>query len=223
MANRPVSRRDLPILICGAAVWARMATPAAAQSAEEDRIFFSKSFPGSVPAYFEAVVSATGAVTYREAADEPDPIQFELSVQERAEVFALAERLDFFRKPLASSRKVAFTGDKILRFESEGGQGSEAAFTFTENQDAKALVDWFERLSETERHLIELERTAQFDRLGVNKTLLQFQASFDAGRIIAAKQFLPILRKIADQAKYVHIARTRAASLVQRIEESAEE
>ena len=73
-------------------------------------------------------------------------------------LFETAEKLNRFRRPLASSLKTAFTGDKILRYVSETGETSEAAFVYTEVDEAKELVSWFLKLSETERHLIELER-----------------------------------------------------------------
>ena len=184
----------------------------------ESRIFFSKSFPGSVPAYFEVSLSASGQASYREAPDEADPLTFKLRPEEAAEIFGLAEKLEYFKKPVGSTKKVAFTGEKTLRFESSAGEHQELKFSFSEDLDAKALVGWFERIALTERHLIDLERTAQFDRLGVNKSLLLFQSSFDEGRTVAVQQFLPVLQKIAEGSKYVHVARSRAASLVERIE-----
>lgn len=187
----------------------------------ENRIFFSKSFPGSVPAYFEIELSSSGETLYREAPGEADPLTFKLRPEETGEIFGLVEKLEYFKRPVASSRKVAFTGEKTLRFESSVGERQELKFSFSEDLDAKALVVWFERIAQTERHLIELERAAQFDRLGVNKALLQFQTSFDDGRTVAAEQFLPILKKIAEGSKYVHVARSRAASLVERIETAA--
>jgi hypothetical protein len=183
----------------------------------ENRIFFSKSFPGSVPAYFEVELSASGQARYREAPDEADPLTFKLRPAESAEIFGLAEKLEYFKKPVASTKKVAFTGDKTFRFLSSTREHQELKFSFSEDLDAKALVDWFERIALTERHLIELERTAQFDRLGVNKALLLFQTSFDDGRTVAVQQFLPVLKRIAEGSKYVQVARSRAASLVERI------
>ena len=117
---------------------------------------------------------------------------------------------------------MAFTGEKTFRFDSSAGEHQEIKFSFSEDLDAKALVDWFDRIALTERHLIDLERAAQFDRLGVNKALLLFQTSFDDGRTVAPQQFLPILKKIAAGAKYVHVARSRAASLVERIESASQ-
>jgi hypothetical protein len=184
----------------------------------QGRIVFTKSFPGSVPAYFEVDLKATGEATYRESTEDADPLKFVLRPEETAAIFSLAQELDYSAAPMRNERKIAFTGDKTIRFEDSTGVRRETKFIHTEDPHAKDLLVWFERIAETERHLIELERTAQFDRLGVNKTLLLFQASYDRGRIVAGNQFLPILKNIASGNKYVHIARARAASLVESIE-----
>jgi hypothetical protein len=186
-----------------------------------DRIYFSKSFPKSVPAYYEVEVARSGKVTYREAPGEEVPVEFELVADETAKVFELAESLDRFRMTLNLNRKVAFTGDKVFRFEPGAGERSEAKFVYTENPEALKLLEWFEKVGETERHLIELERVAQFDHLGVNKRLLQFQISLEKDRIVSPAQFLPILEKIAAQKKIVQLARSRAAGLAERIGRSS--
>jgi hypothetical protein len=190
-------------------------------SGVEDRIFFSKEFPGSVPPYFEVVLDAGGKAVYRESGDDEVPIEFQIHSREAQKVFGWAQALDLFRKEIGSQRKIAFTGNKVLRFISPGGDIHEARFSHTELPDAQEIVRWFERVAETERHLIELERVTQFDRLGINKILLLFQSSFDKGRVVAAQQFLPILSKIASDKRVVHIARARATALIQRIEEGA--
>ena len=183
-----------------------------------ERVFFSKTFPKGVPPYFQVLLDASRTVTYSEDAEGADPTPFEVSAKKVSKIFALFKGLSHVRTDVASSRKVAFTGDKLLRFERSDGQRYETSFNYTENKDARALVSWFEKVGETVRRRHELERVAQFDRLGVNKTLLVFQIAFDKGRIVAPLQFLPVLTKIADGKKYVHIARSRAASLVERIE-----
>jgi len=182
-----------------------------------DQIFFSKSFPGSIPEYFEVTVDSTGKASYREDPDE-DPIEFRLTEQEAREVFELAERVNRFRGQLQSDRKVAFTGAKTLRYTSASGEEAEAKFSYSDDRDAHAIVVWFESAGETERHRIDLERVVRFDRLGVNKALLLFQTSFDDGRVVGAKQFLPIFRTIVEDTKFMHMARARAASLIERIE-----
>ena len=183
-----------------------------------ERVFFSKTFPKGVPPYSQVLLDATGTANYSEDAEGAEPTQFEVSAGEVSKIFALFKGLSHVRKDVASSRRVAFTGDKLLRFERSDGQRYETSFNYTENKDARTLVAWFERVGETVRRRHELERVAQFDRLGVNKTLLVFQMAFDKGRIVAPLQFLPVLTKIAGGKKYVRIARSRAASLVERIE-----
>jgi hypothetical protein len=183
-----------------------------------DQIFFSKSFPGSKPEYFEVTVDSTGKATYREDQSDEEPLEFTLAEDEARVVFELAERLTQFEGSLQSNLKVAFTGAKTLRYTNSSGGVKETRFTYSTDQDAQAIVGWFEKAGETERHRLELERVVQFDPLGLNKALLLFQASFDGGRIVGARQFLPILRTIAEQPKFIHMARARAASLAERIE-----
>jgi hypothetical protein len=182
-----------------------------------EQIFFSKSFPGSKPSYFEVTVDSTGKASYREDETDEEPLEFKVRQEELLEVFELAERLGRFEGSFESNLKVAFTGTKTLRYITAAGDARETQFSYSTDKNAQAMVEWFEKAGETERHRIELERVVQFDRLGVNKALLLFQSSYDDGRVVGAEQFLPILRTIAEDSKFMHMARTRAASLVERI------
>ena len=190
--------------------------PASAGSGDY-RIFFSRSFPGSVPAYFDVVVESSGAVAYRESEDE-EPLEFAISAAELAEVLEHVKELDYFRIGVDSNLKVAFTGEKTFRYEGADGVSRETKFNYTSNAAARALLAWFNKVGESERHRIELERTARFDRLGVNKTLLQFQISLEKNRIVSPAQFIPILRRIANNKKIIRIATARAAGLLERIQ-----
>ena len=58
----------------------------------------------------------------------------------------------------------------------------------------------------------------RFDRLGVNKRLIAFQISLDKDRVISPEQMLPILIKISNNKKIIHLSRSRAEALVQKIE-----
>ena len=189
--------------------------------AAEDRVFFSRNFPGSVPPYFEALVTSAGTVEYREEPGE-DPVVVELSQEETEKVFDLAATLERFARPVGKKKrkKIASTGKKVLRFESGDTTVGEVAFDYTEDLDYRAITRFFVHLAGTERHLFDLETTYQFDRLGVNKALLAFHASYDDGRIISPGQFVPILKKIQEQEKIIHMARSRAASLIEAIERS---
>jgi len=182
-----------------------------------DSIFFSRSFPGSAPAYFEVEVDSEGEAVYREAPDEEDPLTFTLSAEDREWLFEQAQALDHFNKELSSKRKVAFTGDKVLRFVSDGESKGEAKFVYTQDETAAELVTWFFRVSETEKYYIDLERAVQFDRLGVNDALLALHSAYDRGRIIAPRQFLPLLERVVAEQKIMHQARARASALIEGI------
>jgi len=176
------------------------------------RLFYSRTFPGSAPPYFEVRVEQSGDAEYREAADEELPLKFKLSDDETGAVFGLAEKLDYFRHPLESPAKVAFMGNKLLRYEN-GNTKSEVKFNFSEDPAAQALVDWFERMAESAGMHIDLERAAKYDHLGVMKALTTLDSAMENHQVAAAAQFLPMLDRIANSETYMHTARALAADL----------
>jgi hypothetical protein len=180
------------------------------------RLFYSKSFPGSVPAYFQVTLDQNGDTEYREAPDEDNPLKFHLAEAESGAVFGLAEKLDYFKHPLESPVKVAFMGAKTFRYEN-GDRKSEAKFNYTEDPQAKELMEWFERMGESAQHRIELERTAKYDRLGVLKALLLLESAMDRKRLVGTDQYLPMLDRIANNEGYMHTARARAAEIAEAI------
>lgn len=175
-------------------------------------IFYSKTFPGSTPPYVEITVDQKGHVEYREAPKEEDPLVWKLKEDEVKQIWALAEKLQWFRKPLEAGLPVAKMGDKLLRIENHSEKG-EVKFNFTQDLDGQQMQDWFERMSESAYHRIAIERAVRFDKLGVNKALLQFQAALDRNRIVGLEQYLPFLDRVAKNESYLHMARDRAASL----------
>jgi hypothetical protein len=183
---------------------------------DQSRIFYSKSFPGSVPAYVAISVDESGEGEYKEAPDDESPLKFKFKEPEVKEIFALTDKLDHFKHPLESNLKVAFMGTKTFRFE-RGTEKSEVKFNFSEDPTARDLADCFEKVSESAQHRINLERAAKYDKLGVMKALLNFESAWDRKRIVAADQFLPILDRIAKNESYLHEARLRAAKMADTI------
>jgi hypothetical protein len=181
---------------------------------EAPKLFFSKDFPGSSPAYMEVQLNDKGAVEYREKAGEEDPVTFKLTADQTAEMFGLADRLGHFDRKLESGLPVARMGEKTFRW-ARGGQTREQKFNYTQDTDAQALHDLFERVCESAARFIDLERVAQFDKLGVNRSLLLLEAAWDRGRLMGPDLFLPLLDKIARQTAYLNMARERAAKLAE--------
>jgi hypothetical protein len=196
--------------------WLAAALLCSSLCAADSRLFFSKSFPGSSPAYVAITVEQSGAGVYKEAPDDDNPLKFQLSNADTAEMFALADKLDRFKRPLESPLKVAKMGMKTLRYE-EDGKGAEVKFNFSEDVDARALTDWFERISETGQSYYALERAVKYDKLGVNQALLQFEISRDRKRVVSPQLFLPMLDRVAKNDSYLNMARSRAANLAEAI------
>ncbi len=187
----------------------------AAMGADTPRVLYSKSFPGSRPAFIAIAVEKSGAVTYREAPDE-DPLKLQIAEPQAAEVFSLAEKLSFFKRPLEAPLKVANMGMKTFRWES-GAETSEVKFNFSQDLDARALQDWFERISETAQYFIALQRSAKYDKLGVMKAVLDVESARDRKRLVAERDFLPFLDRIVKNESFLHMARVRAAALAESI------
>lgn len=182
------------------------------------RITFSKSFPGSLPAWEEIVVDKTGAGQYKDDPKDDDPLKFQLTAGEAGQIFDLADKLNHFSRPLESGLKVANMGMKTLRYEADGqAKPAEVKFNYTEDIDGKALADLFERIAESERALIKLETSARFDKLGVQDAILQIEILRDQKRLVAADQFLPMLDRVTKNESYLHMARERAGALADSI------
>lgn len=180
----------------------------------EPKVTFIKSFPKSTPEYVHIEVSRSGKSVYKESVNDDQPVDFRLSPGDTAAIFDLTEKAGRFAAALESGIKVAFMGGKTLRWE-DGATKQEAKFNYTLDENARLLVDWFDRITETQLLLFDLERTARFDRLGVNKTILQIEASYDRKRLVGPERFLPMLDKVAKNESYLHMARERAAALAE--------
>jgi hypothetical protein len=187
-----------------------------ALGAAEPSLYFSKVFPGSTPDFVSVTVEKSGAAEYKEAADDERPLKLQLAAAEAAEMFALADKLDHFKRPLESALPVAKMGMKTFRFEA-GAEKTEASFNFSEDLDARALLDLFERVSETGQNYWMLERAVKYDKLGVNQALLQFTIARERKRIVSAQVFLPLLDRVAKNDSYMNMARSRASTLAETI------
>ena len=179
-----------------------------------ESVFYSKHFPGSLPAYVSIEISKDGSAVYKEAPDDDNPIEFKMPEGETLELFALTERLDRFKRPLESGLKVARMGEKTFRF-TNGAEKNEVKFNFSLDENARVLLDLFERVTETQQLLFILERSVKFDKLGVNNALLQVESAWDRKRIIGADRFLPLLDRVSKNGSYLNMARERAGTLAQ--------
>ena len=185
------------------------------------RLFYSKYFKGSTPEYVEIRVERDGQVTYQEAKEDDNPIKIQLDRASVEQMFDLAEKLGHFQRPIESGLKIANLGMKTFRFEDDA-ERHEIQFNYSEDVNAQTLLDRFERITETEQHFANLDRTAHFEKLGVNEVLLQMQVTWERNRLVDPQQFLPLLDRIAKNESYLHISRERAAAIADAIRKPAQ-
>ncbi|MGH9673312.1 MAG: hypothetical protein ACRD44_09030 [Bryobacteraceae bacterium] len=188
----------------------------AAPADNAPRLFYSKSFPGSTPAYMEIRVERDGRVEYKEAADDDQPVRFKLAEPEVNDMFSLAEKLDHFKRALESGLPVAKMGEKTFRFES-GAEKREVKFNYSLDESARLLQDWFEKMTETVLHRSALERAVRYDKLGVNKVLLQLQITMERNRLAGGEMLLGFLDRVRNNDTYLNMARERAAAIADAI------
>ncbi|MBV8895683.1 MAG: hypothetical protein JO051_04160 [Acidobacteriaceae bacterium] len=182
------------------------------------KLSYTRSFPGSTPDYFCVGLDRSGAIEYKESPTDDQPLKAQLPDAQVTELFAMAEKLNYFKTPLESGLKVANTGKKTLRYEDGNGPGNEVTFNYSVNEVAQQLQDKFEQIGASERAYIELDRTVHYDRLGVNDALAEVETLWLHKQLAAPKQFVPLLTRITNRETLMHLVRDRAARLKEEFE-----
>jgi hypothetical protein len=213
--SRPLGPTALAALLVAAWILPAFAAPPSEASLSYRRIFKSSS-----PEFIEIRVQEdSDAATYeiRQLDDDPGAAPFTVSAALRAKMFALANQLNHFAGlQLDVKRKIANLGEKTFRWE-RGSEAHEATFNYTLNSAANQLMQIFEGLARQQEHLMTLERRMKYDRLGVNDALLQFEADLNRHLLPEPQRVLPALEQIANDSRFVEIARQRARALAERI------
>jgi hypothetical protein len=187
----------------------------AALAADTPRVIYTKVFPGSSPAYVSITVAQDGAVSYKETADD-DAETFQIEPDAVTAIFDLSQKLDHFKGKIESGLKVANMGQKTFRWE-DGAESSEAKYNYSHDENARLLQDWFERITESERAMLELKHALRYDKLGVYQALLNLETIWNAKRLAGSAQILPLLDRVAQNDVYIHMARERALALAAAI------
>jgi hypothetical protein len=187
--------------------------------AGDAKITFRKIFEGSLPEFVEIKVGQTSGATFdiRQLSDDPDPKPFEVGPAVRAKIFELATKLnDFNGVRIDIRKKIANLGQKTFRYERDS-EVYEVSFNYTLDPTAAQLLQIFEGLSRQEWDLIFLQRQMRFDRLGVNDALLQFETDLKGRILPEPERLLPTLDQLANDPRFLDIARNRARTLAARI------
>ncbi len=205
----------LALCVPGAVAQASAQASTANSQPASERVIYIKEFPGSNPAYQQLILNPAGESVYKEASDDPDPVNFVLPQKVTTEIFDLARQLEHFRNPLESGLKIAKMGEKTFRF--EGAETHSQTFNYTTEPVAQKLLDLFERIAESQRLFIRLEYTLKFDRLGVNDALIAIDSLRQRDRLIGVDHMLPLLDQIVNGKRYMNISRNRADGIARAL------
>ena len=186
--------------------------------AASPKLSYTRNFPGSTPEYFCVGVDRSGSLEYKESPTDDHPLKAQLPDGDVSTLFAMAEKLSYFKQPLESGLKVANTGKKTFRYDDGTAPATEVTFNYSLNETAQQLQERFEQIAATERAYVELERSLRYDRLGLNDALAQVESLWLRKQLAAPKQFLPILTRISTRETLMHLVRDRAARLKDEFE-----
>ncbi len=185
---------------------------------------YRRIFKSSTPEFIEIRVNGTSdAATFeiRQLDEDPSPAPFEVGAPLRARMFELAEQLHHFENvQLDVRRRIANLGEKTFRYE-KGKEAHETKFNYTLNGPANQLMQIFEGLARQQEHVVTLERRMKYDRLGVNDALLQFETDLNRKLLPEPQRVVPVLDEIANNPRFVDIARQRARALAERIRDQS--
>lgn len=213
----------LAFLICASAALIAAPSANAGIPASNATVTFRKVFKSSYPEFVEIKISDSGAGTYdiRQLTEESSPRAMHLDTSLVQTIFDLAAKLhNFDGVDLEMHRRIANLGEKTFGYD-RGAESHHVTFNYTLNRDAVQLLTIFEGLARQQTDLSDLERTMQYDPLGVNDVLIQVQKDFDNKLLPAPAQFLPSLDRLAADTHFIDIARDRARKLAGRIRSSS--
>jgi hypothetical protein len=210
----------LPLL--SARAQAARSMPGSARAGDGATITFRKIFKSSYPEFVEIKVRESGSGTFdiRQLDEEANPQPFEIGTPLLQKILDLTGKLHFFQGvDLEVHRRLANLGEKTFGYQ-KGGETHEVTFNYTLDSSATQLLNIFEGLSREESDLSDLQRTMRYDHLGVNDVLVQIDADYNNKLLPEPERFLTTLDRLAEDQKYIDIARERARTLAGRIRTS---
>ncbi len=93
-------------------------------------------------------------------------------------------------------------------------------FNYTPDSTVRELVDLFEKIANSQRHIAVLEHAVKYDKLSLGRYLRRIQLDLE-NKAMADPQFLvPALREIASNPRLLNLAQTHAQSLLEKLENS---
>jgi hypothetical protein len=188
------------------------------------RLTFTKTLKGSSPEYFALSIDANGKGTYDshnlEDPPAPHPLQMQISAGTTAQIFSLAQSLNYFRSlDLDSHQKIADMGLKTLTYQA-GQEINQVKYNYTLKRPAQELTEILEKISNVEERIAQLEYAMKYDHLSLPQTLDQIQEGLNDHLFVEAALMIPTLEKISADPRFMHLAKARAQQIMRRIQQN---
>ena len=216
-------KRLLPLvlLLALSAAGRQFSTAAAAQVSVRFSFAWSQGVPWQK---YTIEVASNGkahivGTPHPDETSDTDEVQQEFTISEanRQKIFALAQKLDYFRGDFDSHLKhIAQTGTKTLQYESPQARGS-TSFNWSQNPDIEQLAAFFQGVAMTVDYGRKLTFQYRFDKLGMDQRMKELE-DLQANNGVEELQIIaPILRKIANDPNLMNISRESARKLLNAI------
>ncbi len=172
-------------------------------------------WPVQTPPKYAIALTSSGDATYTEPnPDDNFTLHWKASEQFRTQVFEAARRLNYFQGDFKSKAKVASTGEKTLTYRN-GSRETSTQYNYSSSPDLRELTALFQAVATTIQLGRRLEHNARFDRLSLSSDLKTLRDEQTRGAAAEIKAIQPILEKIAANPAYMHLARQRAAEILE--------
>ena len=185
-------------------------------------VTFTKTLAGSTPEYLSLSIDSNGKGAYdsHKLGDPAAPRPLQISAETTAQIFSLTQSLDYFRAGnLDSHHRVADMGLKILTYQ-DTREINKVQFNYSENRSAQQLADIFEKISNVEERIAQLDYAMKYDHLNLPQVLRQVQYGIENNYFVEAPLMIPTLEKISADSHYLHLAQSRAREIEQRIQKN---
>ncbi|HEX8924614.1 MAG TPA: hypothetical protein VF786_02420 [Terriglobales bacterium] len=185
-------------------------------------VTFELDWRAADPQFYTISIDSSGRASYcsephteqGETPGDPFLMKFTADPRDTAEIFRLAQELNYFQGKLDDlGKKVAQTGIKTLRYR-DGTRHTSTDYNASTNAKLNQLTSVFQRMSSTFELTRKLQNQLRFDKLGLDNTLKSMEELQKSGQLAELQAVAPTLSRIADDASVMHVARMRARRLL---------
>jgi hypothetical protein len=180
------------------------------------RITFQFDFPGEMPPHYRIDLAETGEGKFQAPGAEglsALDLPFHLPARVTAEWFAAARELHRFDGNFEARRKVAFSGNKTLRYDGPDGVG-ETTLNYTEDKRMAELISNFLGIGCTLQVGQRFASDARFHPLGLDADMLTYKESLKNRQALYPEIIAPILQQLVDNPDVMtHVQREASAIL----------